>query len=52
MATGDVVKWLVSWRVADVEWREKFVYEYNARQWVHVVRLICGVKATVQAVMS
>jgi len=44
------VRWLVSWRVAGVEWREEFVYRYNALAWVGIVRRIWGVEATVSPV--
>ena len=42
-----MVKWLVAWRVGGERHEEEFVYEYNARQWVHVVRWIWGEEAMV-----
>lgn len=39
--------WRVTWRVGDRVHVEEFVYRYNAREWVHVVRRAWGVEATV-----
>lgn len=47
-----MVKWLVIWQVGGEERREEFVYQYNARQWVHVVRWVWGAEATVREVTN